>query len=65
MAGVDFRQAGSGQDGRARGGGGEGTDCAGVRSSAIWAGGFCPWRPLEVIVPWPARTFAPQSLHPV
>ena len=39
------------QDGRAEGGVGD-------------AGGFCPWRPLEVIKPWQARTFAAAQLAP-
>ena len=39
---VDFGQASSGQDGRAATGRGDATDCAGVGSGAIRAGGFLP-----------------------
>ena len=31
---------------------------------AILAGGFCPWRLLEVIKPWHAPTFAAAELAP-
>ena len=39
---MDFGQTRSGQDGRAGGGGGDATDCAGVGFGAIRAGGFLP-----------------------
>ena len=58
---VDFGPKRSVQDGRAEGGGAA-TDCAGVGFGAIRAGGFCPWRPLEVIKPWRARTVAAAEL---
>ena len=44
---VDFAQKMSGQDGRAGGGGGDATDCAGVGFGAIWAGGFLPVKAAE------------------
>ena len=39
---MDFGRQKSGQDGRAGGGGGDATDCAGVGFGAIRAGGFLP-----------------------
>ena len=51
---VDFGPKRSVQDGRAEGGVAA-TDCASVEV-------FCPWRPLEVIKPWQARTFAAAEL---
>ena len=42
---MDFAQTRSGQDGRARGGWGDATDCAGVGFGAIRAGGFLPIKP--------------------
>ena len=59
---VDFGQTSSGQDGRAQGGG------AMRRTAAAWGLAqfgrevFCPWRPLEVLKPWQARTFAAAEL---
>ena len=73
---VDFRQASSGKDGRAGGGGGGGdaTDwgrgAAMPRTSPAWdlaqfgRDVFRPWRPLDVIKPWQARTFAAAELAP-
>ena len=54
---VDFGQASSGQDGRAGGGG----RCDGLRRQ-FGREVFCPWRPLEVIKLWQARTFAAAEL---
>ena len=53
---VDFDQKNSGQNCRAGGGGMR-------RTAPAWGLAqlgrevFCPWRPLEVITPWQARTF--------
>ena len=45
-----------------REGGVAATGCACVGFGAVRAGGFCPWRPLEVRKPWHARTFAAAEL---
>ena len=67
MAGVDFRGLRPGKlwPRRSRLGGAgvhDATDCAGVGFGAIRREVFCPWRPLEVIKPWQARTFAATEL---
>ena len=61
----DFGQAGSGQDGRAGGGGGPMRRTAPAWGLAQFGREvFCRWRPLEVIKPWQARTFAGAGLAP-
>ena len=62
---VDFGQKSFGQDSRA------GLVGVAMRRTALaWGLGqfgreaFCPWRPLEVIKPWQARTFAAAELAP-
>ena len=59
---VDFGPKRSVQDGRPEGGGSR------RRAAPAWGLAqfgrevFCPWRPLEVRKPWPARTFAAAEL---
>ena len=65
MAGVDFRGLRSKKlwPRRSRwGGGGDATDCAGVVFGAIGREVFCPWRPLQAIRPWQARSVAAAEL---
>ena len=57
---VDFGQASSGQDGRA--GGGDATHAPAQGLAQFGGEVFCPWRALEVIKPWQARTFAAAEL---
>ena len=59
MAGV-FVDFGQKSFGRRVGWGGDATDCAGVVGREV----FWPWRPLEVMKPWQARTFAAAELAP-
>ena len=54
---VDFNQKSSGQHGRRHEGVVAAMGCAGVEV-------FCPWRPLEVVKLWHARTFAAAELAP-
>ena len=62
---VDFRQANSGQDGRAGAGGGAMRQTAPAWGLAQFGREvFCPWRLLQVIKPLQARTLAAAELAP-
>ena len=60
---VDFGPKKSVQDGRPEGGGGSRRRAAPAWGLAQFGREvFCPWRPLEVLKPWHARTFAAAEL---
>ena len=57
MAGVDFRTSAK-KFGRCHKGTVAATGCAGWGLGQCGREVFCPWRPLEVVKPWQARTVA-------